>query len=52
MQEQLMKYSPDTGEECPYPSNAEHYRDNEWHTKKGTSFHKDGIYRVAPITTY
>lgn len=31
---------------------VEHYRDNEWRTKKGTYFHKDGIYRVAPITTY
>ena len=31
---------------------VEHYRDNEWCTKKGMYFHKDGIYRVAPITTY
>ena len=30
---------------------VEHYRDNEWRTKKGTYFHKDGIYRVVPITT-
>ena len=27
MQEQLMKYSPDTGEECPYPSNAKQWRE-------------------------
>lgn len=26
---------------------VEHYRDNEWHTKKGTYFHRDGIYRVV-----
>ena len=31
---------------------VEHYRDDEWRKKKGTYFHKDGIYRVAPITTY
>jgi hypothetical protein len=30
---------------------VEHYRDNEWRKKRGTYFHKDGIYRVAPITT-
>ena len=30
---------------------VEHYRDNEWRKKKGTCFHRDGIYRVAPITT-
>ena len=27
MQEQLMKYSPDTGEERPYPSNAKQWRE-------------------------
>ena len=27
MQEQLMKYSPDTGEEYPYPSNAKQWRE-------------------------
>ena len=26
---------------------VEHYRDNEWRTKKGTYFHRDGIYRVV-----
>lgn len=27
MQEQLMRYSPDTGEERPYPSNAKQWRE-------------------------
>ena len=31
MQEALMKYSPDTGEERPYPSNAKQWR--EYHGK-------------------
>ena len=43
MQEQLMKYSPDTGEERPYPSNAKQWREyhgrvawlyNPWTGKK------------------
>ena len=30
MQERLMKYSPDTGEERPYPSNAKQWQEYRW----------------------
>ena len=36
MQEQLMKYSPDTGEERPYPSNAKQWR--EYHGRVAWSY--------------